>query len=262
MDKHTFMSLVDKKLITEVDYVDYYVQNPEKLEAMSIEELVQSGIVKEVSASSYVAPKFEEGGEFKLEQDVYLTYPIIIEKDTVIDLNGFNIINDVIFVDESDNSTNCYVFWVKNGKLTVKGEGNVQAIADSAYDLTVWANGGNVDIQGGSYISKGKYNDGSDCVYSSNGSAVKIYGGRFECMNLSRSYAEPQYAILNEKGKANGTIEVFGGEFVKFNPADNVSENPKKNFCAPGYVVEQDGDVFRVVKGEEKEPEIEVESAE
>ena len=37
-----------------------------------------------------------------------------------------------------------------------------------------------------------------------------------------------------------------GGKFFKFNPADNLSENPKMNFVAEGYESVADGDWFVV----------------
>lgn len=235
MDKNMFNTLVDKKIITEVDLVDFYQSNPDELEKLSVEELIESGIATEISTNSYILPDFSKGGVIKLEQDMYLTYPIIIEKDTEVDLNGFDIINDVMFVDETDGSTNCYVFWVKSGKLIIKGEGEIKAIGGSQYDMAVWANGGVVEIYGGHYVSKGIEDHGSDCIYTSNKGTVDIYGGKFECLNLSDSFASPCYAVLNEKDNNKNTINCYGGIYVNFNPSDNISENPKRDFCAQGY---------------------------
>ena len=248
-----FDALVDKKVITKVDLVDFYNANPTELEKLTVEEMIADGIATEISTNNYILPDFSKGGPIKLENDLYITYPIIIEKDTEIDLNGFNIINDTIFVDESDGSTNCYVFWVKKNKLVIKGEGTVRAIGKSTYDIAVWANGGTVDIYGGHFISGGTEGNGCDCIYSSAGGRVNIYDGKFECLHINNvSFASPQYGVLNEKGNNQNTINCFGGQYVKFNPSDNISENPKKDFCAKGYKsIMIENDLWEVVKNEE-----------
>jgi hypothetical protein len=58
---------------------------------------------------------------------------------------------------------------------------------------------------------------------------------------------ENKYSVLNLKGDNTGSsILVNAGKFYKFNPADNLSENPKVNFVAEGKTVEKDGDWFIV----------------
>ena len=246
MDKVVFEELVNNKLITDVTFASTYLEDEEKLNNLSFDDIEDVIVTKEVY--QYNTPDFSQGGSFVLTNDLIIVSPIIITEDTEIDLNGYNITNSVYFID-TDDTTNCYVFWVKSGKLTLKGSGRVSSLAGSMYDMVIWANGGDVDIYGGKYISNGMTNKGSDCIYSSNGSHVNIYDGEFECLNVSDSFAAPQYAILNEKGNANGTIEVFGGIFYKFNPSDNVSENPKKDFCAEGYkTIELSKDLYQVVK--------------
>lgn len=236
MDKSTFDVLVDKKLVTKVDLVEFYQSNPEKMAELSVDEAIKMGIVTEISSNSYILPDFSKGGTIVLDRDLMLTAPIVIEQDTEIVLNGHNIINDVMFVDESDGSTNCYVFWVKKGKLVIKGEGEVKAIAGSSYDMAVWANGGAVEIYGGHFISGGSENDGSDCLYASAGGKIDIYGGKFECLNINiKNYSKPQYAVLNEKDNNRNTIHCYGGTYVNFNPSDNVSEEKGHDFCAEGY---------------------------
>ena len=44
------------------------------------------------------------------------------------------------------------------------------------------------------------------------------------------------------------TIEVTGGTFNKFDPANCLAEGPGTNFCAAGYTTEQHGDKYTVVK--------------
>lgn len=250
MDKHTFNELVDKKYITEVGLVDHYNDNPDKLEALTLDDL--AGIITNSVVSGYVGqPDLTAGGEFKLEKDMNIVYPIVITKDTVIDLNGHNIVNNISFIDESDGSSNCYVFWVKSGKLTIKGKGQVSAIANSVYDIAIWANGGDVDIYGGSYSNRG---DSCDMIYASAGGNVSIYGGVFNAGGPA-SGKEPgtknSHSALNVKDRdyksGSSSIKVMGGKFYNFDPANNLSEGPETNFLESGYVsVEVSTNVFVV----------------
>jgi hypothetical protein len=250
MDKHTFNELVNKKYITEVGRVDYYKKNDEELEALKMDDLA-SMVTNSVVGGFIGLPDFSQGGEFKLEKNVNLLYPIVIENDTVIDLNGYNIINNTTFIDESDGSDNCYAFWVKSGKLTIKGKGEVEATANSSYDMAVWANGGDVEIYGGSYSNRG---DSCDLIYACAGGNVTIFGGEFMAGGPASGKAEGTknpYCALNVKdadykaGKSN--IVVKGGKFYNFDPANNVSETAETNFLAPGYIsVEVAANVFVV----------------
>lgn len=248
MNKDVLKKLVDEEIITNVHIGSSIVEGKEEVD---YQDLVDYGYVTSAGAQPYVnVPDFSQGGDIKLNNNIIIISPIIIEKDTTIDLNGYSIENHDFFVDETDNSKNCYVFWVKQGRLIIKGLGSVRALGGSEYDMAIWANGGDVEIHGGYFYCKGKgVGDGSDLIYASAGSKVDIYDGEFKCEYVNNvSYAEPQYTILNEKGNGGGTITCYGGKYHKFNPEDNVSENPKKNFCAPGYHVVKNIDIYTVVK--------------
>ena len=56
--------------------------------------------------------------------------------------------------------------------------------------------------------------------------------------------------VLNKKDadRATTVIEVRGGEFTNFNPADNKAEGPNTNFVADGYTVQENGNVYTVVR--------------
>ena len=187
---------------------------------------------------SYKVVAVEElaaAGELTLQADLVLNSSFTVKEDLTINLNGYEIVNKTSFVD-TDNTTNCYAIVAESGVLNIYGPGKVAAMGGSQYDITVWAQGGTVNIYGGEYTNLGIENNGSDCIYSSMGGKVNIYGGTFSCGNINtKDYAQPQYSVLNEKGNNQNTIFVYGGTFVNFNPADNYSENPRRNFCAEGY---------------------------
>lgn len=178
--------------------------------------------------------------------------PIVIESGNKnINLNTNKIIGPD-FIDESDNSTNSYGLWAKGGEVTIDGEGEVVA-QDADYSMAVWANGGTVRINGGTFRNGG---DSCDLIYASNGGRVEIYGGEFIANGPASGTApgtKNPYVALNVKDRDRETssIEVFGGRFFKFNPADNLSEGEHTNFVAEGYKSIQDGDYWVVVKNEE-----------
>ena len=187
----------------------------------------------------------QNGGSVKLGSDVELTSTLIVadDKDMVIDLNGHNITvnNNSTELEEGDGI-------IVYGNLTIKGEGNV-----TANTRAVWARGSygaKVRIEGGNYI--GATADAAEVIYASGDGVIDIYGGRFEAATQDQtSFAAPQYAVLNLHG--NGItgcdINVYGGTFVKFNPSDNVSENPKKDFVEEGCQSIKDGDNYVVISG-------------
>ena len=185
------------------------------------------------------------GGVVTLNKDVVLSSTLALANDLVLDLNGHNITinNDSDELGEGDGII------VTEGTLTIKGEGTV-----TANTRAIWArgNGGAViNIEGGNYVGATK---GYTCevIYASGNGIINIYGGTFEAVTEDNvSFAAPQYAVLNLHGNgATGcNITVYGGSFKNFNPADNISENPKKDFCAEGYVSVANGEWFDVIKG-------------
>ena len=180
-----------------------------------------------------------------IEENVEITSPIIIEKQLTISLNGKEITAGVW---DEDGDTNSYVFWVKNGgTLTINGTGTIKS-SDAYYSMAVWADGGTVNINGGEYYNGG---DGCDLIYAKHNGIVNISAGTFKA--TQNTGTEPgtrnEYSALNLHGTYPGKIIVTGGSFYKFNPAFNVSENPKQNFVAAGYSSVANGDWYEVKEG-------------
>lgn len=178
------------------------------------------------------------GGEVELTEDVEISSTLVVadDKSMVINLNGHNIINKSTS-DELGEGDGIIVY----GNLTIKGNGTVQGNTRA-----VWARGNYgavVNIEGGNYV--GAVGGGCEVIYASGNGIINIYGGTFEAKTEDQtSFAAPQYAVLNlhNNGKDGCNIKVFGGKFKNFNPSDNVSENPKKDFVEEGYSsVEVDG---------------------
>lgn len=180
---------------------------------------------------------FEFGGEFTLENDVTLDGTLVLTegKSLVLNLNGKTITNGV------DNATTDVIVVEDGATLTINGDGNVTAV--SGNDGYAVISKGTVIINGGNFTS-GKDENGefNAVIYARGNGKVYVNGGTFQNEGGAGTY------ILNKKDADRATTEIVvkGGSFVNFNPADNAAEGPNTNFVAPGYVVEQNGDIYTV----------------
>ena len=131
------------------------------------------------------------------------------------------------------------------------GNGSVNAIGESNYDMAVYTNGSGavVNISGGSYSNSGQ---GCDLIYiGKKGGKVNISDGVFIATQKgTEDGTDNEYSALNCQDDAykarNAIFSVTGGKFYKFNPANNVSEGANTNFVAEGYSSYKDGDYYKV----------------
>ena len=162
----------------------------------------------------------------KILKDIATDVAFTVAKKVTIDLNG-----KTIATTQADTEGNG-VFWVKaGGELTLNGEGTVNGVGGNAYNIAIWADGGKVIINGGTYTNEGAQDDGPDgahfdLIYVKNGGAVEINGGTFRCQT-------PEWT-LNSHDTKKGTIVVNGGLFYQFNPSDCATEGAGTNWCAEG----------------------------
>ena len=97
--------------------------------------------------------------------------------------------------------------------MNISGNGSVNAIGGSDYDMAVFAKGtGKVNISGGKFTNQGQENDGCDLIYVRDIAAVAISGGEFVAGNKS-SDVSGQYVALNLRGadRSTASITVTGG---------------------------------------------------
>lgn len=132
------------------------------------------------------------------------------------------------------------VFYARdNSLLTLDGTGTVNSVGNNNYSMAVWANGGDVIINGGTYTNVGAGDENHyDLIYAKNGGTVTINGGEFIC--------QTPFWTLNKNDKTNGDIVVKGGKFYGYNPSVSNTENPTANFVAEGYEAKADGDYYVV----------------
>lgn len=267
MELKDFNELVNHRLITDVTYYDYYKKNESELAKLSMEEIAQRGFVAQpatnvelvksgidalpsMSVAEFVK-LLNEGGVIKLINDIYTEEMFTVSSDVVIDLNGFEIKKS-----NTTESGKCVLFYVKGNGAKMTFEGNGKVTVDSGMtDIAIWADSGSeVVINSGDFYGVG-CPTGSDLIYAKSGKVI-VNGGSFKLDNMNEEdFSQPQYSLLNAYGanvdNARDFIEVKGGKFYGFNPADNVSEGVSTNFVAEGYEsVETQPGVFEVQKVE------------
>ena len=190
---------------------------------------------------------FATGGEAKLAEDVDISVSKSIclgeGKEVALDLNGHKISNSVDLWKDSEPAQVC-VISVDSGTLTIKGKGGVAAKANDCYTFNV-KNGGKLVIEDGEYV-------GNISVIQVQEGLVEISGGKFSLIQTWPSVGNGYDYTINlidaagKDGTANAIVT--GGCFYKFDPSDNNSENPKKNYVADGYKSTLVGDYYVVTK--------------
>lgn len=185
-------------------------------------------------------PEFEGAytvlsGHVTLQKDMIIDKPLVVTSgDVVLDLNGKSI--------TTTNGSDAII--VKEGTLTIKGEGSVTT-EDNTAGYAVTANGSNavVNIYGGTYTigldnveTYGTIACNS-AVYTQNGGKANIYGGIYQ-VSTKQTAPDPVSKtrfLINENDNNRNTITIYGGTYVEFNPANNVAEGIGTNFLAEGY---------------------------
>ena len=162
----------------------------------------------------------------------------------VLNLNGHKIINTTGTADYESEGIIVY------GNLTINDETGKGLI--EAHSRAIWARGNygaTITINGGNYVGA---HLNTEVIYASGNGQIEINGGTFEAKEVSTGHGSAtnlQHIILNlhNNGKDGCNIVVKGGSYKNFDPANNIAENPAKNFCADGYVSVANGEWFDVI---------------
>ena len=178
---------------------------------------------------------FATGGEATLAADLVLDESMAVKsgKEVVLDLNGKTVKNN-----SNSSAFNVY------GSLVINGEGTVDG-GEGGDNVAVWSrSGGKLTINCGTYTVGADANgSGNSTIYSTGGDVV-INGGTFS--NAAKSAG--RYWTINKQNGSTGKVEIYGGTFPGFDPANpNTDDDP--TYVAEGYVsVEKDG-VWTVLSG-------------
>lgn len=205
------------------------VTNPEYV--ISIDPKSKTILINDVVVSETT---YEE-----LSADVKNKTATTVDKYVTVNLNGHNVSIP------TDTEGNGVYHVVKGGTLVIDGEGIIDGVGKNDYNMAIWADGGNVVINSGTFTNKGakgKSSDHFDLIYAKNGSIVEINGGTFEC--------ETPKWTLNNNDSNPGKFVVKGGTFIGYDPSNSQTEpaGAVNNFVADGYTVKHEGNKFTVVK--------------
>ena len=153
-------------------------------------------------------------------------YEVKGENPVTIDLAGYNITGSGI----------SGLFYVTaKGDLTIKGEGTVTAVEDNGAAMAVWVRSpiAKVTLEGGTYTQQiTNTNDPHfDLIYVERGN-VYVKGGTYEGATSDWTLNCKDENYLSKEAN----IEVTGGTFKGFDPANNTAEGKGTSFVAAGYV--------------------------
>ena len=198
-----------------------------------------------LQAAITAAQDTKDGATITLLTDINTSsyYEVKGENPVTIDLAGHNITGSGI----------SGLFYVTaKGDLTIKGEGTVTAVEDNGAAMAVWVRSpiAKVTLEGGTYTQQisNTTDPHFDLIYVERGN-VYVKGGTYK--GVTPDWTLNCYDEHYQSKEAN--IEVTGGTFVGFDPANNKAEGENTNFVPAGYVsnVNEDGS-YTVVPADAK----------
>ena len=187
------------------------------------------------------------GSAFTVKTDMNPANTIISNGKLTIDAKDKEIANTVdLWQAADDNEWSLVSARGTDGEVTVKS-GSFLAKENDCYA---------VDVQGGAtvVIEGGTFAGNIHAVYVYEGKAI-IKGGFFSVQQpYPKTGLEYEFVINCYDGNRENetaSVEIRGGTYVNFNPADNAAEGAHTNFVADGYTVvsetQANGDVWYTV---------------
>lgn len=159
----------------------------------------------------------------------------VFERKVKLDLNGKKIFSTQNIYDEQ--TLNRAMIEISTGaEVTITGNGQVISNEDDAYAIQV-TNGGKVIIENGEFVGNRK------CISVHYGS-IEIRGGKFSLLqqDYNKTYDPGTglsgYGYVVDCYDAHITlcsIVIKGGDFVNFNPKNNLSNGVGTNYLTVGY---------------------------
>ena len=214
--------------------IDYVMKTPQNTNPAILNDMLMALMVEGKAADTEEAlvVGFSEGKDVVLAKNVETTAPILVTKDSTLDLNRKTI-------KAQEGSSEYYMLKADGATITISGNGTVTAGASVQAIPVTATNGGKAIINGGTFLCKGQM----QCVYA-NGGKVEIYGGTYGAVS-----GEEVKDLLNVQNTHDVTdIQVYGGRFIGRDPALG-DDALGGSFVAPGYMsIEVEPGIFEVVK--------------
>lgn len=163
----------------------------------------------------------------------------VVGKTITLDMAGHKIANTTP-IWNVDTNVWSLISVGAGGDLTITGAGTVDALQDDAYGIDV-RDGGMLTVEDTTVSGN------VSAVYVLEGTAL-IEGGNYSLKQVNPDERFTLNCLDSAYKDGTATIEVSGGTFNKFDPANNLAEGAGTNFCTAGYTTEQQGDKYTVVK--------------
>lgn len=181
-----------------------------------------------------------DGDTIKLLADIDLSQTITVNKTITLNMNGKKLYNTSDLWDKPTTDNNWSLISVRgSGNLTITGNGTFAAKENDCYAVDVQESA-TVTIKNGTFIGN------IHAVYVFAGTA-NVEGGTYSVQQKYPDSAKGDEFVLNcyDANRANGTarINVTGGTFKNFNPADNKAEGEGNNFADNSLVVQKNNTV-------------------
>ena len=194
-----------------------------EFEVVEVNEWIYAGEDAGEIEEAELKAALQLGGEVVLAKDYVITSPLYVTENVTLNLNGHAISNKV------DNAATDVIVVAEGATLTIEGEGTIEAVSgNDGYAIIA---DGTVVINGGTFkAGKDENGEANAVVYVRGEGKAFVNGGYFPNENASNY-------VLNKKdsNRSTTTIEVRGGKFVGFDPADNAAEYPAESFVVEGY---------------------------
>ena len=176
--------------------------------------------------------------DIEINADSYSSEDFYFSKAAHLDLNGYKLTytgNDVIF--RVANGGNIYIDGTKEGSQIITKPTDPSETGANGYVALV-QEGGVVIFNGGNYVL-----ENTCTVAQSNGGKVYVQGGTYDAQKVGSSYARGTYTFnIQDSYATNGLINISGGTFKYFDPANNFAENPQISFVMNGYASYKSGE--------------------
>ena len=208
-------------------YVNDKKDAPANVDAVCVE--TAEGLTAYVNNQIAFESALNRADKVVLEADMELNASVVVSHDTELNLNKHVVSNVVdIWVDDVVVS----LITVDNCTFSVVGtnSGKVIAKKDDCYTFNVKGNG-KLIIDGGTYV-------GNISVIQVQEGTVEVKDGKFSLAQKWPKVGNGSEYLINliDKAGKDGSAKaiVSGGDFIDFDPGNNLAEGKGTNFCAEG----------------------------
>ena len=229
-------NLLTKETKIEIVVDERFADYEDKYEGGKYGEIDGQIYVKVESAEELVAAVADENVDMVfLTENVTLTDPLVIQSSLVLNLDGKTITGGKEYVSGMTGAEIAAITVENGATLTIEGNGSITGIGYYA----VYAKNGTLNVKDGNFAAET--------------SAVQIAAANvnIEDGTFSNTGSDKRYVIncldanWNDK---SAKVNITGGTFHNFNPADNAAEGAGTNFVAKGYkAVETAYGVYTVI---------------